>query len=192
MTEPFTADLETLARAEAFIASLPLDGTLVPLGRKVAGKDLSLMARYITSPFSALGKYAPTDTHGSFFLLNIFGNNGNGPENAGFIDWAIQDGVATCSNIQMYITPKSSHEEVAAEVFGHPFMQDGFMVEEGYLRNGIGSFLAALSLVTLSRIGAIGIMPINPGGYATGNAQSTWRKFGIETRTTPKQPFSLA
>jgi hypothetical protein len=190
MTEPFVTGRETIARAESFIDSLPLNGTLVPLSKKIAGKGLSLMARHITSPFTALGEYAPSNQYESFLLLNIFGTDVKGSENVGFIDWAVQNRDATCRNIQMYITtPQNRHEELAAEVFGFPFMVDGFMVEEGYERNGVGSFLAALSLATLPRIGASRIMP--PVGYATDNAQSLWKKFGRETGTHPVQPFSL-
>lgn len=140
MTEPFAAAHETIACAESFIDSLPLNGTLIPLGKKIAGKSLSLMARHITSPFTALAEYAPSDQSESFLLLNIFGTDVNGSENVGFIDWAIKNDDATCRNMQMYITPRNKHEELAAEVFGFPFIQDGFMVEKGFYRNGIGIF----------------------------------------------------
>lgn len=192
MTEPLAAGREAVARVETFIKSLPLDGGLKPLRKSVSGKKLSLMARHIASPFAQLGEYAPLDPTTSFLLINIFGNSTKGLENTAFIDWKIQNGVATCINTQMYVTPQNEHEELAAEVFGFPFIVDGFMVEEEYQRNGVGSFMAALSIATLPRLGASGIMPVNPGGYATENAQSTWRKFGMETGTVPEQPFSLA
>lgn len=190
MSEFRQPNLEQIARVESFMTdSLKLDGAIMPLSKIVAGKNLSLMARHITYPFTQLGEYAEfSKPEDALLLLNIFGKEGDSLVNVGFIDWEISSGVALCENLQKFIDPQNPYERLAADEFGFGFMINGFMVGEDFTNAGIGTFLAALSISTLNKLG---VQQMLPGRLVTKDAKPIWKKFGLETPSNPVVPTSI-
>lgn len=188
MTEYPIDGAEAIAQAESFMQRLPLNGTLVDLGKEVNGHPLSLMVRNITYPFAEMRNRDSLDREKSYLLVNVFGREGTDLVNAGFLDWEISNRVATCEHQQSNIQPRNSVQDTAY-LDSLSFNEHGFLVREGFRGKGIGDFMIALSLKTLKQLG---VESVHPGHYVLDDALPRWRGFGINTTSYPRHPFPLA
>jgi len=85
--ELFTPRREGVTRSESFVDNLPLDGRVIPIGKNVRRKDLTLMVRHVKFPFTPFGDGASYhDPKDSYLLFNMFGKEGDLLVNVGFID----------------------------------------------------------------------------------------------------------
>jgi hypothetical protein len=188
MTESLVSGIGEVDRVESFIDTLPLDGTIIPLQKGVYGMPLSLMARHVKVPFTSFGDLAThINRDRSFLLFNIFADADDRFVNVGYMDWEISNGSALCEHQQSNIKPQSPLEQTAVNEYEYNFLQ-GYHVSEIFRGKGIGDFLIALSLATLPKLS---VTSIYPGANVTEEAIPRWKKFGINTPESPKNPFPL-
>lgn len=171
-----------MAFDESIIERLAIgDGELIPLRRRsFRGEEMSLGVRHIRNVAEAI-----EPIHKGYFsdrsclLVDVYGAPNRRCRPIGHKDWVI-DGKRVTGEINghSFFRANNVWEERAAKRWGNnPLM--AFEVEEEEQGNNIGTFLTAVSLVSLQ---TLQIRTIR-GGRLTDLGLRTWRRFGVDWET---------
>jgi len=146
------------------------------------GEILYVSLRHFHSPLSELGKAGTSLRSSAAYIINLYAEGLDGTTPVGHNDWLIENGTATNRiNLHGITTPTNYREALSKERWEDSLAVLPFCVDHRYQHQGLGTFLAATSLLLMENAGQDAISVSNP----TKAGRAVWGKFGVDWKTTP-------
>lgn len=183
-----TQDIDRSERESIPFEKVKTDGSLIPLKKQIADKNLSLMIRYITFPFIEMDPRMKKSPNKAYLLLNVFGEDTHGKAPMGYLDWEITDGIARTNHSQALIIPNSPEAVEAKKMYGDDYRLTSFFLEPSLQGQGLGTFLRSISLAVFEKQG---ISSVLTGSKMSEPAKNVWKKLGVDIATHGESPIPV-